>query len=184
MHSIYYLLRQIRSATAPTTNSPSHLASHQQDTMEHSDPPPPLPTPNTALAAVKQVVTTTDDAPDGSPVKGESPLPPSPLFARPHSLPAEDNIFDDSGGDECLAEVLLPQSTSSLSRRCDGDDEDADALESPQKRTKTAPDLSSPLSSMSKASLPSNDSTTPVIQRIGNIPTRYLEFNAEDEGNF
>ena len=97
--------------------------------MADDDPLPPLPTP-TAQKAVKQAVATAHDAPDDTPVDGESPLP-RPLFARPHPLSAGDNIFDDSDDDECLAEMQLPPSTSSRSRKRDDYEEDVDALESP-----------------------------------------------------
>ena len=50
--------------------------------MADDHPPPPLPTP-TAQTAIKQAVATAHDAPDRSPVDGESPLPPRPLFTRP-----------------------------------------------------------------------------------------------------
>ena len=118
--------------------------------MADDDPLPPLPTP-TAQTAVKQAVATAHDAPDRSPVDGESPLPPRPLFTRPQSPSAQDNIFDDSDDDAYLVEMQLPPSTSSRSRqRDDNDDEDEEdeAPESPQKRQKTAPDLSSPPPSM------------------------------------
>ena len=59
----------------------------------------------------QQAVATAHDAPDDTPVDGESPLP-RPLFARPHPLSAGDNIFDDSDDDECLVEMPLPQSIS------------------------------------------------------------------------
>ena len=84
--------------------------------MADDDPLPPLPTP-TAQTAVKQAVAT---AHDRSPVDGESSLPPRPLFAWRHSPSAQDNIFDHSDDDECLAEMQLPPSTSSPSRKRDG----------------------------------------------------------------
>ena len=98
--------------------------------MADADPTPPLPTP-TAQTAVKQAVATAHDAPDRSPVDGESPLPPRPLFTRPHPLSGGDNILGYSDDDECLAEMQLPPSTSSRSRKRDDDEEDVDALESP-----------------------------------------------------
>ena len=91
--------------------------------MADDDPPPPLPTP-TAQTAIKQAVATAHDAPDGTPVDGESPLPPLPLFTRPSSLTAEDDIFDNSDDDRCLAEMSLPPSSSSSSRKRDDDDEE------------------------------------------------------------
>eukprot|EP00956_Cyclotella_meneghiniana_P000144 scaffold217_cov64-Cyclotella_meneghiniana.AAC.5 len=149
--------------------------------MADPDPPPPLPTP-TAQTAVKQAVATAHDAPDRSPVDGESPLPARPLFTRPSSLTAEDDIFDNSDDDECLVEMSMPPSTSSSSRkRDDNDEEDVDALGSPPKRLKTAPELSSPPPSMSQSSLPSNMSPTPVIKRVGDIPRKYLDSDAEEE---
>eukprot|EP00956_Cyclotella_meneghiniana_P035948 scaffold119823_cov33-Cyclotella_meneghiniana.AAC.2 len=84
--------------------------------MADADPLPPLPTP-TAQTAIKQAVATAHDAPDGTPVDGESPLPPLPLFTRPQSPSAQDNIFDNSDDDARLAEMLLPPSTSSRSRK-------------------------------------------------------------------
>ena len=87
--------------------------------MADDDPSPPLPTP-TAQTAIKQAVATAHDAPDGTPVDGESPLPPRPLFTMPQSPSAQDNIFDDSDDDACLAEMQLPPSTSSHSRERDG----------------------------------------------------------------
>ena len=54
--------------------------------MADDDPLPPLPTP-TAPTAVKQAVATAHDAPDRSPVDGESPLPPRPLFTSPGHNP-------------------------------------------------------------------------------------------------
>ena len=99
--------------------------------MADADPTPPLPTP-TAQTAVKQAVATAHDAPDRSPVDGESPLPPRPLFTRPQSPSTQDNnIFNDSDDDACLAEMQLPPSTSSRSRKRYDDEEDVDALESP-----------------------------------------------------
>ena len=88
--------------------------------MADDDPSPPLPTP-TAQTAIKQAVATAHDAPDpdGTPVDGESPLPPRPLFTMPQSPSAQDNIFDDSDDDACLAEMQLPPSTSSPSRKRD-----------------------------------------------------------------
>eukprot|EP00956_Cyclotella_meneghiniana_P038724 scaffold158944_cov41-Cyclotella_meneghiniana.AAC.1 len=149
--------------------------------MADDDPTPPLPTP-TAQTAIKQAVATAHDAPDHSPVDGDSPLPPRPLFTRFSSLTAEDDIFDNSDDDECLADMAMPPSTSSHSRkRHDNDDEEDEAIESPQKRLKTATDLSSPPPSMSQASLLSNQSPTPVIKRVGDIPTRYFDSDAEDD---
>ena len=147
--------------------------------MADDDPSPPLPTP-TAQTAIKQAVATAHDAPDGTPVDGESPLPPRPLFTMPQSPSAQDNIFDDSDDDACLAKMPLHPSTSSRSRkRHDDDDEEDEAIESPQKRLKTATDLSSPPPSMSQASLQSNQSPTPLIKRVGDIPNRYFDSDAQ-----
>ena len=152
--------------------------------MADADPTPPLPTP-TAQTAVKQAVATARDAPDRSPVDGESPLPPRPLFTMPQSPSTQDNIFDDSDDDAYLADMLLPPSTSSHSRKRDDDDaEEDEAIESPQKRLKTATDLSSPPPSMSQASLPSNQSPTPLIKRVGDIPNRYFDSDAEEEDSY
>eukprot|EP00956_Cyclotella_meneghiniana_P025878 scaffold54895_cov113-Cyclotella_meneghiniana.AAC.1 len=102
--------------------------------MADDDPQPPLPTP-TAQTAIKQAVATAHDAPDGTPVDGESPLPPRPLFTMPQFPSAQDNIFDDSDDDAYLAKMPLHPSTSSRSRKRDASD-DGDK--------NTAPDLSSP----------------------------------------